>query len=244
MDLKNVGVSQFWKVSSYVQQASRIGQYYYPETMGRFFIINAPYIFTTVWAVIKGWLDPVTTEKIQILGSNPVTELGKQIPLDNLPAIIGGKCNCPGGCTLSDAGPWNTPEGEEIIKRVNEEKQKRKEEYEHGGTSQGAASGAIQGAEEHKDRERATAGRGAAGAVSGGATDSGAPASAPADPSGMQSTPHVSPAKSTLAHPSSSDGLAPPLTSTAELNSPAHSSEGFQLSNSCNGELAPPITQS
>ena len=33
MDLKN-GVSQFWKVSSYVQQASRIGQYYYPETMG------------------------------------------------------------------------------------------------------------------------------------------------------------------------------------------------------------------
>lgn len=34
MDLKNVGVSQFWKVSSYVQQASKIGQYYYPETMG------------------------------------------------------------------------------------------------------------------------------------------------------------------------------------------------------------------
>lgn len=36
MDLKNVGVSQFWKVSSYVQQASNIGQHYYPETMGSF----------------------------------------------------------------------------------------------------------------------------------------------------------------------------------------------------------------
>lgn len=35
MDLKNVGLSQFWKVSGYVQEASKIGQYYYPETMGK-----------------------------------------------------------------------------------------------------------------------------------------------------------------------------------------------------------------
>lgn len=39
MDLKNVGISQFWKVSTYVQQASNIGQHYYPETMGKFYII-------------------------------------------------------------------------------------------------------------------------------------------------------------------------------------------------------------
>lgn len=35
MDLKGVGLSQFWKVSGYVQQASTIGQNYYPETMGK-----------------------------------------------------------------------------------------------------------------------------------------------------------------------------------------------------------------
>lgn len=35
MDLKGVGLSQFWKVSGYVQQASNIGQNYYPETMGK-----------------------------------------------------------------------------------------------------------------------------------------------------------------------------------------------------------------
>lgn len=35
MDLKGVGLSQFWKVSGYVQQASNIGQHYYPETMGK-----------------------------------------------------------------------------------------------------------------------------------------------------------------------------------------------------------------
>jgi len=126
MDLKNVGVAQFWRVSSYVQQASKIGQFYYPETMGRFYIINAPYIFTTVWSVVKGWLDPVTREKIQILGSNFLSELSKQIPTENIPSIVGGSCQCPGGCLMSDAGPWNTPEGEEIIRNVRNKKQSLK----------------------------------------------------------------------------------------------------------------------
>lgn len=129
MDLKNVGVSQFWKVSSYVQQASKIGQHYYPETMGRFFIINSPYIFTTVWSVVKNWLDPVTTSKIQILGSNYVPELQKQLSLDNLPAFLGGKCHCPEGCALSNAGPWNTPEGHEIIGQHDREMQQLNDEY-------------------------------------------------------------------------------------------------------------------
>ena len=113
---------------------------------GRFYIINAPYIFTTVWSVVKGWLDPVTTEKIQILGSSPVSELRKQIPLENLPSIIGGQCNCPGGCQLSDAGPWNTPEGEAIIQRVKEEKEKAKESYERGGDASPEAPNTASGA--------------------------------------------------------------------------------------------------
>jgi hypothetical protein len=59
-----------------------------------------------VWAVVKRWLDPVTVEKISILGSNYQTELLKQIPADNLPAQFGGRCHCPEGCALSDDGPW------------------------------------------------------------------------------------------------------------------------------------------
>lgn len=132
MDLKNVGIGQFWKVSSYVQQASKIGQYYYPETMGRFYIINAPYIFTTVWAVVKNWLDPVTTSKISILGGGYISELEKQLDLENLPEEIGGKCRCPEGCSLSDAGPWKTPEGQRVIERVKEEKERVRREYFEG----------------------------------------------------------------------------------------------------------------
>jgi len=107
-------------VSTYVQQASNIGQHYYPETMGEWccglpqtgaplilapassplrqvlhhractgrgaaltkliaLLQNAPYIFTTVWSVVKGWLDPVTVEKIKILGSGYEKELTGQV---------------------------------------------------------------------------------------------------------------------------------------------------------------------
>jgi hypothetical protein len=76
---------------------------------GKFYLINAPWGFSTVWSVVKRWLDPVTVEKIAILGSNYQGELLKQIPAENLPVEFGGKCSCPEGCALSDAGPWQDP---------------------------------------------------------------------------------------------------------------------------------------
>lgn len=107
MDLKNVSISSFWSVQGYVKAASNVSQNYYPERMGRFFIINAPWMFNTVWAFVKPWLDEVTVSKITILGHDYVNELQKQIPRQNLPKEFGGLCQCPGGCELSDAGPWN-----------------------------------------------------------------------------------------------------------------------------------------
>lgn len=110
LDLKNASMSSFWGVSKLVQQASSIGQNYYPETMGKFYIINTGFVFSTIWSVIKGWLDPVTVEKIHVLksGTHP-PELLKQIDANNLPVEFGGKCQCPGGCSMSDEGPWKHP---------------------------------------------------------------------------------------------------------------------------------------
>ncbi|KAH9483135.1 Sec14 cytosolic factor [Psilocybe cubensis] len=107
LDLGGVSLSNFYRVKDYVSQASSIGQNRYPETMGKFYIINAPWAFSTVWMVIKPWLDEVTVKKINILGSGYKDELLKQIPKENLPKEFGGECECSGGCSLSDAGPWN-----------------------------------------------------------------------------------------------------------------------------------------
>ncbi|KAG8860575.1 cytosolic factor, phosphatidylinositol/phosphatidylcholine transfer protein [Tulasnella sp. 330] len=115
LDLKNVSIRQFYKVKDYVSQASSIGQNEYPECMGKFYIINAPFMFSTVWSLIKPWLDEVTVAKISILGSDYKPKLLEQIPADNLPEELGGTCKCPGGCSLSDAGPWNNKEAAPLV---------------------------------------------------------------------------------------------------------------------------------
>ncbi len=57
------------KVYALIQLASKIGQDYYPEIMGQMYIINAPLLFSGVWAIVKGFLDERTRKKISIQGS-------------------------------------------------------------------------------------------------------------------------------------------------------------------------------
>ncbi|THU80020.1 hypothetical protein K435DRAFT_832070 [Dendrothele bispora CBS 962.96] len=130
LDLSNVSLSNFVKVREYVARAAEIGQERYPEVMGRFFIVNAPWVFGAVWGVVKGWLDPVTIGKVRILGSGEREwrVLREEVGGDGwagecLPESlgVGGRCRCleyakseEGGkkgewCLGSDAGPWNPP---------------------------------------------------------------------------------------------------------------------------------------
>ena len=106
MDLKGVGISKVSSVYGYVKQASAISQNYYPERLGKLYLINAPWGFSSVFSVVKGFLDPVTVSKIHILGSGYQSELLGQVPKENLPKQFGGSCECKGDCALSDEGPW------------------------------------------------------------------------------------------------------------------------------------------
>ena len=110
MDMKGVGISRAPQVYSYIKQASGMSQNYYPERLGRFYLINAPWGFSTVWSIIKAWLDPVTVAKIHILGSSYQKELFQQVAPENLPKQFGGSCECPNGCGFSDMGPWREAE--------------------------------------------------------------------------------------------------------------------------------------
>jgi CRAL/TRIO domain len=115
MDLQGVSLSNFYRVKDYVMATASLGQNRYPEIMGKFYIINAPWAFSAVWTMIKPWLDEVTVSKIDIVGSNYRDKLLAQIPVENLPKDLGGacECDCRGGCSLSDAGPWNEEKEEE-----------------------------------------------------------------------------------------------------------------------------------
>jgi len=106
MDMKGVGVTRIPSVYGYLKSASAISQDHYPERLGKLYIINAPWGFSSVFNVVKGFLDPVTVSKIHVLGSSYHKELLAQVPKENLPKFLGGTCECPGGCEYSDAGPW------------------------------------------------------------------------------------------------------------------------------------------
>lgn len=110
MDLKGVGLMKANSVYGYLQSASGISQNYYPERLGKLYVINAPWGFSSIFGVVKRFLDPVTVNKIHILGSGYQSELLGQIPKENLPKQFGGSCDCPNGCQFSDDGPWKNPQ--------------------------------------------------------------------------------------------------------------------------------------
>ncbi|KAJ3365478.1 cytosolic factor, phosphatidylinositol/phosphatidylcholine transfer protein [Allomyces javanicus] len=114
LDLAGVSLMSFSQVASFVKQVSKIGQDYYPEMLGTMFIVNAPMLFSSVWSLIKPFLDEVTVKKIHILGSGFKKSVLEYVDEDVLPKRLGGKCQCPGGCEQSDIGPWNEVSVEEI----------------------------------------------------------------------------------------------------------------------------------
>lgn len=59
----------------------------YPEYLGSILIHNAPWVFNTVWAVIKNWLDPNVVSKIHFTKSS---SLPKFISEEHIPQWLGG----------------------------------------------------------------------------------------------------------------------------------------------------------
>ncbi|KAJ1563768.1 cytosolic factor, phosphatidylinositol/phosphatidylcholine transfer protein [Nowakowskiella sp. JEL0078] len=102
IDLKGISLSSVSRCFSFVQKVSAVAQNYYPEMLGRMFIINAPMLFTAVWQLVKPLLDEVTVNKISILGGSYTKNLLEVIDDVNLPTMFGGKST-----DTNDIGPWN-----------------------------------------------------------------------------------------------------------------------------------------
>ncbi|XVE65076.1 hypothetical protein DITRI_Ditri07aG0153300 [Diplodiscus trichospermus] len=122
LDVKGVGMSNFSKPARYLfMEIQKIDSNYYPETLNRLFIINAGSGFRMLWKVLKAFMDARTLAKVDVLGSNYLSNLIEVIDTSNLPSFLGGNCTCAdyGGCLLSDKGPWNNPEITEMLEAVS-----------------------------------------------------------------------------------------------------------------------------
>lgn len=155
MDLKGVTLTRIPSVYSNISQASTLSQNYYPERLGKLYLINAPWGFSTIWSVLKGWIDPVTVQKIKILGSGYQKELLSQIPAENLPVEFGGTCQCEGGCQLSNKGPWTEDEWKGSEAAKPEEKKEEATGEAPAEPAAEAATGAAAEGEGAKDEAEA-----------------------------------------------------------------------------------------
>lgn len=102
IDLNGLGRHHLTKTAyGFLSSVSKVDQLIYPEVLGRMVIINAGFVFSIAWAIIKPWLEERTKSKISITRGDGKEELLKYIDAEQLPRQFGGKC----GCGLTTAEP-------------------------------------------------------------------------------------------------------------------------------------------
>eukprot|EP00835_Amoeboradix_gromovi_P005568 NODE_536_length_7014_cov_0.311208.p2 type:complete len:340 gc:universal NODE_536_length_7014_cov_0.311208:2532-1513(-) len=63
-------------------------QDYYPESLYKCFVVNAPWVFNSFWKIIKNWLDPVVQSKVEFCSDEQLRSL-----LPHLPKILNPESN-------------------------------------------------------------------------------------------------------------------------------------------------------
>lgn len=74
---------------SAIKFLAEVFEAHYPECLGYIFIHNAPWIFSTIWNIIKNWLDPVVASKIHF--TKNLQELNQFVEIKHIPDYIGGE---------------------------------------------------------------------------------------------------------------------------------------------------------
>ena len=111
MDLKGVSIMSlfFGKVKTFTKIATKIAQDYYPEILGKMYIVNSGFMFRGIWGMVSVWIDKKTKKKISIISGSGKKELLKDIDSDKLPVFLGGTCEIG---LRESPGPWK----QEILK--------------------------------------------------------------------------------------------------------------------------------
>jgi len=94
LDLNHLTFSQLTsKCLAIIKEQAAIDSITYPETMCKMYIVNAPKFFATSWRMIKGWLDPRTSSKIEVLSDRKkwTERLKLMIDEEELPSDYGGR---------------------------------------------------------------------------------------------------------------------------------------------------------
>jgi len=87
--MKGLGRKHFWAVPGFAE-AMLTCEPNYPERLKHIFIIRAPWIFGSLYALVKPVMEPGTVKKVVILGDNFMPTLLKYMPEETIPEYLGG----------------------------------------------------------------------------------------------------------------------------------------------------------
>lgn len=97
MDIQSLGLSDVGgHVSEYFKKIGLMGKNY-PERIDKILVINVPAGFGMIWEIVAPMLDRNVRERISIFRQDYHEAMQELIDIDNIPAVYGGNCRCPGG---------------------------------------------------------------------------------------------------------------------------------------------------
>ncbi|EGB12581.1 hypothetical protein AURANDRAFT_12165, partial [Aureococcus anophagefferens] len=89
MDMRGLGARHVRGVPAFGAMM-KVCEPNYPERLKHVFIVRAPWIFASLYALVKPLLNETTASKVAILGDDFATTLLKYIPKETLPVDLGG----------------------------------------------------------------------------------------------------------------------------------------------------------
>ena len=124
IDVKGTGVGDFFGTRlDYIKKCVAHANHHYPERSYVVYIVNANFVFTTVWAIVKPWVHPNTQKKMRIVGSGEAVVLAalkEHIDAANIPRYYGGDLEC--GDNGKDCARFASPDVlalNDYVKRLN-----------------------------------------------------------------------------------------------------------------------------
>jgi hypothetical protein len=121
IDVKGVGIFDLMGATmDFVKKSVSVAGEHYPERAKMVYIVNANSIFTTLWAIIKKWVNPVTLAKVRLLSPSDTLEgLQESIDISQIPEHYGGHLVYGDD---KDGARFHSPEAEgmyELVRKVN-----------------------------------------------------------------------------------------------------------------------------
>jgi len=119
LDLDGLSAAQVTqRALNIIQKQTEIDSLCFPETMERMIVVNVPRFFALTWRLIKGWIDPRTAGKVELISTRKHWEarLKELVDLDQLPSDYGGKAEdteatlmktAPGGMVRQITDLWH-----------------------------------------------------------------------------------------------------------------------------------------